>query len=212
MAFLIFNLRKPVFEAASGRPIWVTEADRGISYETSEPWFDLSLENQRHKAEYLAQSYAMSLFAGAVRHFHFILGHYTEHRNAIQFGLLRLDMTPNLGYSALAAVGRFLAGAKCLGRLEWENKPDAHVYAFRARPDGIERDVLVAWAEKEVDWPERGKTTVEWPLPGNLPLQGIYDHLGRKLEGKIPERLRSAALFILLPMGGADSLPLEKPP
>lgn len=206
------NLRKPVIEAACGKPVWVTEADRGISYETGEPWFDISLENERHKAEYIGQSYAMSLFAGATRHFHFILGHYTEHHNSIQFGLLRLDMTPRLGYSALAAVGRFLAGAKCLGRLKWEDKPDAHVYAFRAQPDGIERDVLVAWAEKEADWPERRKTSVEWPLPDNLPIQGIYDYLGRRLEGKIPERLRSSPLFILLPMGGVDSFPLEKPP
>ncbi|NLH40792.1 MAG: hypothetical protein GX448_03045, partial [Planctomycetes bacterium] len=119
------RLWKPVHEAACGRPIWVTESDRGIAYATPEPWCDLSREGEIRKAEFMAQSYASSLFAGADRHFHFILGHYCE-GGKIQFGLLRLDETPRPSYVALAAVGRFLAGARCLGRWDLDGKPDAH--------------------------------------------------------------------------------------
>lgn len=206
------NLRKPVIEASCGRPIWVTESDRGIQYETEAPWCDLSPENEHKKAKFIAQSYATSLFAGCQRHFHFILGNYFENPNKIQFGLLRLDMTPRPAYVALAAIGRFLSGARCLGRLNVEKQPDAHVYAFRVNPDGIERDLLIVWAEKEADWPDRGKTAIAWPLPSDLPIQGIYDYYGREMQRKIPEYISSSPLFVILPPGGAEKLPLEKPP
>ena len=78
----------------------------------------------------MAQSYASSLHAGANRHFHFILGQYGE--GNIQFGLLRHDLTPRPSYVALAAVGRLLAGARCLGRYPIDGKPDVRVIAFRA--------------------------------------------------------------------------------
>jgi hypothetical protein len=204
------RLWKPVHEAACGRPIWVTESDRGIAYTTPEPWCDLSREGEIRKAEFMAQSYASSLFAGAERHFHFILGHYCE-GGKIQFGLLRLDETPRPSYAALAAVGRFLAGAKCLGRWSLDGKPDAYVYAFQARPDGKPRDVLVAWAEKPGDWDQRGKTAIDWALPKELAVEGVYDYLGRSLTSGVPGQLRSSPVFVLLRSGDAGRLPLTLP-
>jgi hypothetical protein len=206
------NLRKTVIDAASGRPIWVTESDRGIQYNTDAPWCDLLPENEHKKAEFIAQSYAASLFAGCQRHFHFILGNYIENPNKIQFGLLRLDMTPRPAYVALAAVARFLSGAKCIGQMKVEAQPSAHVYAFRSFPDNVERDVLVAWAEKEADWPERGQTEIAWPLPADCPIQGIFDYFGRSLGEKTPEKLDASPIFVILPTGAAEQLPLEKPP
>lgn len=205
------RLWKPVHEAACGRPIWVTESDRGLQYVGPEPWCELSREGERQKAEFMAQSYASSLFAGADRHFHFILGHYYE-ASKVQFGLLRLDQTPRPSYVALAAIGRFLAGAECLGRWPLTSQPNAHIYAFSARPDGKDRDVLVAWAERPGDWPQRGKTTVEWALPKSIAVAGVYDYLGRSLDSKVPERLGSAPVFVLLRAGDASELPLEPPP
>ena len=203
------DLWKPVREAASGRPIWITEADRGTPHLKNPPWFDQEPRLERLKAEWITQAYASSLFAGAARHFHFILGNYQE-PNGVQFGLLRLDLTPRPAYVALAAVGRCLAGAKPLGR--WRPGNDVNVYAFRARPDGQERDVLVAWAEKDVDWNGRGKTTVEWKLPAQLPVLGAIDYLGRPLGTPLPKALTSAPVFLFLPSGQAASLPLEPPP
>lgn len=203
-------LRKPVYEAACGRPIWVTESDRGIAYATPEPWCDLSREGEIRKAEFIAQSYATSLFAGAERHFHFILGHYCE-GGKIQFGLLRLDETPRPSYVALAAVGRFLAGAKSLGRWTLDGTPDAHVYAFRARPDGKPCDVLVAWAEKPGDWDQRGKAAIDWQAPKELAVEGVYDYLGRSLGSAVPGQLRSSPIFVLLRSGDAGRLPLISP-
>jgi len=204
------RLWKPVHEAACGRPIWVTESDRGIAYATPEPWCDLSREGEIRKAEFMAQSYASSLFAGADRHFHFILGHYCE-GGKIQFGLLRLDETPRPSYVALAAVGRFLDGAKCLGRWDLDGKPDAHIYAFRARPDGKPCDILVAWAERPGDWDQRGKTVVDWKLPAELRVEGVYDYLGRSLNAQTPGQLRSTPVFVLLREGDAGRLPLVAP-
>ncbi len=204
------RLWKPVHEAACGRPIWVTESDRGIQYATPEPWCDLSREGEIRKAEFMAQSYASSLFAGADRHFHFILGHYCE-GGKIQFGLLRLDETPRPSYVALAAIGRFLAGAKCLGKWNVDGRPNAHVYAFQARPDGELRDVLVAWAEKPGDWDQRGKTVVDWTLPDGVTAEVVYDYLGRSLGSSVPQKLQSAPVFVLLGPGEAKHLPLAAP-
>jgi len=203
------DLWKPAREAAAGRPLWITEADRGTPHLKNAPWFDQEPRLERLKAEWMAQAYASSLFAGAARHFHFILGNYQE-PSGVQFGLLRLDLTPRPAYVALAAVGRCLAGAKALGR--WRPGQDAQVYAFRARPDGQDRDVLVAWAEKEVDWEGRGVTTAEWKLPSQLPVLGVVDYLGRSLGTTLPNPLTSAPVFVFLPPGQASSLPLESPP
>jgi len=203
------DLWKPAREAAAGRPIWITEADRGTPHLKNPPWYDQSPRLERLKAEWMAQSYASSLFAGAQRHFHFILGNYQE-ANRIQFGLLRLDLTPRPAYVALAAVGRCLASAKVLGR--WQPGQHVQVYAFRARPDGRERDVLVAWADKEVDWDGRGTTTADWKLPTHLKVQEVVDYLGRSRGTSFPAPLTSAPVSVFLPSGQAASLPLEAPP
>jgi len=200
----------PVIEASCGRPIWVTESDRGMHYVTPEPWCELSREGEIRKAEFMAQSYASSLFAGAKRHFHFILGHYCE-GGKVQFGLLRLDQTPRPSYVALAAVGRFLAGAECLGKWNLEGQPHAHIYAFRGRPDGKARDVLVAWAEKPGDWNQKGKTTLDWELPDRITAEHTYDYLGRSLGAAAPGQLQSAPVFVLLETGAAEQLPLQRP-
>jgi len=97
-----------------------------------------------------------------------------------------MDMTPRPAYVALAAVGRLLAEAKCLGRWAVPDSDDAYVIAFRARPDGLERDVLVAWAEKKVDWPQRAKTKVPFSLPWS---QG-YEY---RIESEAPYNLRMFA-------------------
>lgn len=201
------DLWGPAREAACGKPIWVTESDRGLKHLGNAPWNDLARADERLKGEYIAQSYAQSLFAGADRHFHFILGDYHE-PSGVQFGLLRRDFTPRPAYLALAAVGRFLAGAECLGR--WRPGPDITVVAFRGRPDGEPRDVLVAWAEKDVDWPRRGKTVAELALPGEVAPEQVFDYLGRPTSAVSP--LTSAPRFILLPRGSAEKLPLESRP
>ena len=205
------QLWAPAREAACGRPMWITEADRGMKRATDAPWFDLTREGELRKAELMPQSYACSLFAGAQRHFHFILGHYTEESNKVQFGLLRLDLTPRPAYVALAATGRLLAGARCLGRWRPEDSPETNIYAFRAKPDGLERDVLVAWSEKDVDWPQRGKTKANWEPPAGLQVHGVYDYLGRWLGRKVPAQLTPQPIFVLLKPGQANQLSLEKP-
>jgi hypothetical protein len=163
---------------------------------------------ERLKAEWIPQAYASSMFAGAVRHFHFVLGHYYE-ANGVQFGLLRLDLTPRPAYVALSAVGRHLAGARPLGRCRPATNVEA--YAFRAQPGGEERDVLVIWAEREVDWEQRGATTSVWGLPPELRQGRVFDYLGRSLGTEFPRPLSSAPVYVELPAGKADLLPLEKP-
>lgn len=203
------ELWKPALAAAAGRPLWITEADRGTPHLKNPPWYDQDPRLERLKAEWIAQAYASSLFAGAQRHFHFILGNYQE-PNGVQFGLLRLDLTPRPAYVALAAVGRLLAGARPLGR--WQPGQSVQVYAFRAQPDGQEHDVLVVWAEKEVDWDDRGSTTAGWKLPAHLRVQAVVDYLGRSCGKSFPAPLSSAPVFVLLPPGQAANLPLESPP
>jgi hypothetical protein len=201
------RLWAPALLAACSKPIWVTEADRGLKFVDPEPWCELSREDEIRKAHYIAQSFASSFYAGSVRHFYFILGNYYEKSNGVQFGLLRKDMTPRPAYVALAAVGRLLAGAKCLGQWTIPESEDAYVIAFRARPDGLERDLLVAWAEKKVDWPQRDKTKVPFSLPKSWQPERIFDYLGRRLD-EMPVELSGEALFIVLPAGQTDKVKL----
>ena len=203
------RLWAPTRRAACGKPLWITESDRGMKSETTSPHHDLSAINRRLKAQYVTQSYVKSLHAGANRHFHFILGQYGEGKT--QFGLLRHDKTPRPGYVALAGLGRFLAGARCLGRLEQSGTPDVHVYGFRARPDGVGRDVLVAWAEKNVDWPDRGKAKCDWQLPEGLEVERSFDYLGREVAVANPVGLTSSPIFLLLGEGECDRFELTRP-
>ncbi len=180
-------------EAACGRPIWITECGIRLTTGDDRPWGDLVQEDERRQAEFIARSYATSLFSGVQRHFFFILGNYIE--NGVQFGLLRHDHTPRPGFVALAAVGRFLAGAEPLGRAS------PSIYAFRARPDGRERDVLVVWGDGTPS-----------PLPADLRIEAVFDHLGRSLGNKLPAKFGPAATFVLMPPEESRRLELESPP
>jgi len=189
----------PARQAACGRPIWLTECGIGLHWQTGGPWSELSPEDDRRQTQFIAPSYASSLFAGVNRHFFFILGNYPENQN--QFGILRYDQTPRPAYVALAAVGHLLAGARPLGRFLPEQSPEARIYAFRARPDGVECDVLVAWANRPAE--------VSWPR--DLSPKAAYDYLGRPITSSLPTNLNSAASFVVLPKGDAAKLTLQPP-
>lgn len=187
-------------DAASGRPIWLSECGVRVPWSSEAPWGDMTAEDDRRQAQFMAQSYASSLYAGVDRHFFFILGNYLE--NEVQFGLLRHDRTPRPAYVALAAIGRLLAGARCVGRLETPPDSPVRVYAFRAQPDGDERDVLVAWSN----------TDAPWPTETDLAVEAAYDYLGRTLAAEIPRALGPEAVFLVAPAGTASRLNLEAPP
>src|SRR5436190_3025889 len=93
-----------------------------------------------------------------------MLPHYTE--GPLQYGVLHADLTPRPAFLAVAAVGRLLAGAKPLGRIDVGDKVGTG-YFFRAMPDGKPSDVMVIWAKEETSF----------DLPGNP--QACFDHLGR---------------------------------
>jgi len=196
----------PLREAACGKPIWITESDRHMAAQITDPEYDFDYPHELLKANFMAQSYASSVYAGASRHFHFIL---RARYNSAQ--LLRKDFTPRGSYVALAAVGRFMAGAKSIGRLYEanESEPD-HVYAFHGKPDGVESDVLVAWAEAYKDGDNWGKTVTDWPITEQLEAKAVYDYLGRYLGTEIPAQLTGQAVFVILKPGELDKVVWEK--
>ena len=117
------RLWAPSRRAACGKPLWITESDRGMKSEKDSPTHDLSARNRRLKAQYVTQSYVQSLHAGSHRHFHFILGQYGE--GETQFGLLRHDLTPRPG----------LRGPRCPGTIPgWCRMPWAAGRTGRAGP------------------------------------------------------------------------------
>ncbi len=179
-------------EAASGKPIWISECGIRVNAKTPKPWGDLSRADEIRQGEFIPRSFASSLYAGVDRHFFFILGNYWE--NGVQFGLLRHDLTPRPGYVALAATGRFLAAARCLGKLAGDGY---EMVAFAARPDGKERTVLVGWADKEQALPEAVGTPEE-----------AYDCFGQEIRPVLGPR----PVFVLLPKEAAGKLPLTPPP
>lgn len=157
------------FRAVSaGKPMWVSEFNAPVHWSGDKNEQEPSDADLRVQAERVAQVYTSSLHEGPAVAFYFILGHYVEGQT--QFGIIHKDLTPRPAFLAAAAVGRLLAGAKPLGRLK-DVPGNARAFAFRARPGGKERDVLVAWT-----------TGGEAAL--NLPVApaALCDHLGRTCE------------------------------
>jgi hypothetical protein len=177
---------------------WVTECGIPLSAASEQPWADLTSADEVCQARFVARSYASSLYAGTSRHFLFILPNFVD---GSQFGFLRDDYTPRPAYIALAAAGRLLAGAKVLGRWNVESMPDATIYAFRARPDGEERDVLVAWSD----------TVGALAMPDKVTVQKVFDYLGRKVKGVDGLKIGPSATFVLLDPGAISGLPLTAP-
>jgi hypothetical protein len=184
--------------AAVGKPIWISECGIHVRSTGPKPWGDLTAEEAWRQACFVPASFATSLCSGVNRHFFFILGNYME--GDVQFGLLREDMTPRPGYCALAAVGRFLDGATCLGRLPIRADSAARVVAFRAYPDGVESDVLVAWAAS-------GEAAAGPAITANA----VYDLMGRPVAGGRLAKLGAAPVFAVMQPGTAAALGLEKP-
>ena len=150
---------------AAGRPLWVTEFNAPVAWSGDEKRREPSDPDLRVQAERVAKVFSGPLHEGARAAFYFMLPHYVERQT--QFGLLHPDLTPRPAYVALAAVGRLLADAQPLGKLK-ADKRSVHGFLFRARPDGKEQLVLVAWADRNQP---------RLPLP-TRPL-AAFDHLGR---------------------------------
>ncbi len=211
------------FRAASaGRPLWVTEFARPVPWSGDEKAKEPSEADLRVQAERVAQVFAAALFERPEAAFYFLLPHYAEGQT--QFGILRADLTPRPAYVALAAVGRLLAGARPIGRLANVPGP-VRGFVFRARPDGSEADVLVAWTTE-------GQADLALPkVPLERALE-VFDHLGRWQPVEVgfwdgievgtgkpvsgqwsaPLHLARAPVFAVLPAGAAARMKLVPPP
>jgi len=76
------------------------------------------------------------------------------------------------------------------------------VLLFRARPDGEDREVLVAWAKD-------GQADLALPEAPT----GAFDHLGRTIAGAgATLKLSPAPVFAVFPAGTSPKMVLEAPP
>ena len=183
---------------SAGRPVWVTECAWPVRWSGDPQLQEPSDEDLKVQAERVVKTFACALFEGADAVFYFLLPHYVE--GATQFGLLRRDLTPRPGYVALAAVGRWLAGARPLGR--WAGAPEGvRMYLFRSRPGGRVRDVGVVWSEF-------GERTVELPVRP----EAVRDGLGRGLPVTRTLRVGRAPLFVVFRAGEGAAWVDEGPP
>jgi hypothetical protein len=169
---------------SAGRPLWVSECALPVSWTGDEQLKEPTDADLRIQAERVAKTFACSLHEGSANTFYFMLPHYVEGQT--QFGLLRPDLTPRPSYVALAAVGRLLADARAVGRLETAQAA-VRGFLFRAKPDGHRTTVLVAWTTE-------GRAVLELPgSPG-----AVFDHLGRKQEPASSLSLSPAPVFAFL--------------
>jgi hypothetical protein len=180
---------------AGGRPLWVTECAMPLPWSGDPARKELSDQDLLEQARRLIKVYVGSIHEGTAATFYFLLPHYVEGKT--QFGILRPDLTPRPAYVALAAVGRWLADARPLGRLK-DNR--LHAYLFRTLSDGQPRTVLVAWANR----PE----TLGLP---QKPL-ALYDYLGRAKETASELVLGSSPVFVILPAEAGAKCELLPPP
>lgn len=188
------------FRAVSaGRPLWVTECSLSVKWSGDPALQEPTWEDQRIQSERVPITYALALHERARAVFFFILAHFVEGQT--QFGVLRRDLTPRPAFLALAAVGRLLADAQPLGRLNTEDA--IHGYAFRAKPDGKTAAVLVMWADRDQ----------QFPAPESA--LRLYDHLGRDRDRPSATlKLTGAPVFLVLKNERALSLvpPPASPP
>jgi hypothetical protein len=186
------------FRAVSaGRPLWVTECNVPVHWSGDKQAQEPSDHDLRVQAERVATVYAASLHEGSAATFYFLLPHYVEGQT--QFGVLHKDLTPRPAFLSVAAAGRLLADARPLGR--WRPADNARAFVFRARPDGQDREVLVAWTAS-------GAVKVQAPAP---PV-AVFDHLGRPRTAAGAElELRTAPVFALFAPGTFEKA-LEAPP
>jgi len=188
------------FRASSaGRPLWTTEFAVPVQWSGDEKRKEPSEADLRVQAARVAQVFAASLHEDPAVSFYFLLPHYAEGKT--QFGLLRPDLTPRPAFAALAAVGRLLADARPLGRPK--NVPQrVRAHLFRARPDGQDREVLVAWTKA-------GEADLALPAAP----EAAFDHLGRAIPGAgATLGLSGAPVFAVLPVGASAKIVLEAPP
>lgn len=183
---------------SAGKPMWVTECNLPVKYSGDEKLKEPSDPDLRVQAERVTKVFATSLHEGPVNVFFFILGHYSE--RDVQFGLVHEDLTPRPGYVALAAAGRLLADARPLGKWKVDD-PDVRGYLFRARPDGKEKMVLVAWRKA------KGQRKFKLDAPAH-----VFDHLGRESEGSwVGElTLTNAPIYAVLQVDNPP--PVDPPP
>lgn len=167
----------------AGKPMWVTEFNYPVHFGKNadqEP----SADDLKIQTERLVQVITSSLNQGPQAAFYFMLPHYCE--GDIQFGILHKDLTPRPAYVAMAAVGRFLADASPLGRMQ--AAANARAFVFAARPDGKMRNVVVAWTTE-------GESTLEFPT---VPIAS-FDLLGRTIATPTSDTVqitKSPAFFV----------------
>ena len=185
--------------ASAGKPMWVTEFNVTVDW-ADEKSQEPDAKNLRVQAMRLPKVFAKSLYEGVEAAFYFMLPHYVEHKR--QYGILHRDLTPRPAFMALAAVGSLLADAKAVGR--WDaGDPQVHAYVFRARPDGQEKFVIVAWSSG-------GEKVVSL----NVPTEKVFDVLGRETQGSWigQVKLANAPQFAVTNVDPSKSMKLTPPP
>jgi hypothetical protein len=182
---------------SGGKPFWITEFNDPVAISPESSVDDPSPADMKLQMERLPKLYAVTLFHGAQQAFYFVLLNFTQAGknygipNAqVQFGVLHKDLTPRPTYLALAAVGRLLAGAHPLGKLELRGADS--VYAFSARPDGKSSDVLVAWTTS-------GSSSLRLPSP----MTAAYNAMGQTINPTSAQEIKvsTSPEFIVLPAG-----------
>jgi len=184
---------------SAGRPLWVTEFNRPVAWAGDPDAQEPTPADQRLQARRVPIVFASSLHEGPAEAFYFLFPHYTEGKT--QFGIVHRDLTPRPAYVAFAAVGRLLADARPLGRWQASSR-QLRAFLFRARPDGRDAEVLVAWTSDPHG---------ELQLP--VAPAALFDHLGRSVPPTgTALRLSSAPIHAVLPLGTGQRLTLVAPP
>jgi hypothetical protein len=179
------------------RPVWITELSYR-AYPSLRGSTELRPEAERRQARDVPKIFARGIHDGHERVYYFTMLQFGETSDK-QWGLLRSrTLQPRQGYLSLAAAGRFLAGAKPAGALE--GLPDGFEgWSFLAKPDGIEKGVLVIWSES-------GRATSWHPPEGAR----LFDLWGRELEAREELMVGSDPVWCVVSPGTLNTL-LRRP-
>jgi uncharacterized cupredoxin-like copper-binding protein len=181
---------------SGGRPMWTTEFNLNIFW-SDEKTKELSEGDLRIQAFRVSKAFSEALSEGTQKAFYFVFGHYVE--RTVVYGLVHTDLTPRPSYVAFAAVGRFLNGAKPIGRVDLGNEK-LMGYVFRTVVDGAERETLLTWSETQ-------------PVAHTFPaFDKAYDYLGRELSTSRKIELDRPPVFLVAPRGWSKDMKIKPPP
>jgi len=158
------------------RPVWATEFSYG-SYKAKPGARELTDVGAREQARDIPKMLVRTVNGGNERIYYFMPLDFGETAGRKWGVLKKKSLQPRIGFLALAATGRLLAGAQSIGKLTGLPK-DTEGWLVNAMPDGHPKSVAVLW--------QNSNGSIRWKPPVSVEAWDLWGHpLKLKEDGSL---------------------------